>query len=236
MANTYFQFRQFRIEQERCAMKVGTDGVLLGSWVSMPESGCILDIGTGTGLIALMAAQRTNASVYIKGVELDKMAAQQAKENVKLSPWSERIQIMESDILDFETELKFDCIVSNPPYFQHTKPQRSSSHVLARHTDSLSFELLIEVVNKLLKNEGVFALVIPAEAVAKVIALAGKKGLHVIRYCRILGKEGGGEVRRLMEFSRIKTNCLVEELAVRATNGAHAAEYKKLTRAFYLNY
>ena len=136
MSNSYFKFKRFTIEQDDCAMKVGTDGCLLGGWFNCEGSKRILDIGCGTGLIAIMAAQRCDAD--ITGVEIDSKAALQARKNADSSPWGERIEIVNCDLLEYNTGARFDTIVSNPPYFVNSLKCDKSSRTLARHSDSLS--------------------------------------------------------------------------------------------------
>src|SRR5574344_2567439 len=131
MSNSYFRFKQFSVFQERCAMKVGTDGVLLGAWAKVDAANRILDIGTGTGLVALMLAQRSTA--MITAVEIDEEAAIQAEENFCQSPWANRFEVVNSDITSYETDALFDVIVSNPPYFVDSLQCPDGQRSLARH-------------------------------------------------------------------------------------------------------
>ena len=132
MANSYFRFKQFTIHQEKCAMKVGTDGCLLGAWVDLSQSQRILDVGCGSGLIAIMTAQRCT-NVTITGIEIDNEAASQATENAESSPWAERIEIICEDFLKFTPEQQFDTIVSNPPYFSNSLKCPNDKRNKARH-------------------------------------------------------------------------------------------------------
>lgn len=163
MANDYFQFKQFTIHQKHCAMKVGTDGTLLGAWAQVPSASArILDIGTGTGLIALMMAQRfPKASVL--GIDIDPDAVMQAKDNVAASSFASRITICHKNILDFKDSVGFDAIVSNPPFFVDALTCPDHQRTMARHTLSLTYEGLMKSAFRLLKPDGFFSLVIPSE-------------------------------------------------------------------------
>ena len=164
MPNPYFKFKQFTVCHDRCAMKVGTDGVLVGAWAELPEEGRVLDLGTGTGLIALMAAQRCQAPVC--GIDVDEAAVEQALENVAASPWADRIRIWKQDVREMraETDGVFDAIVSNPPYFTEKVLCPDRQRNAARHTDGLDFDELLEAVCRLLTERGVFSVVLPSDA------------------------------------------------------------------------
>ncbi len=231
----FFKFKQFTIRQERSAMKVGTDGVLLGAWASVsPATRAILDIGTGTGLIALMLAQRCPEG-RIVGVEIDSESAAQARENVAVSPWSDRVAVAECAIQEFTSEQRFDLIVSNPPYFVDSLKSPDASRNKARHTDTLSFEELMRATERLLAPEGRFAVIVPAEAALSVVA-TGR--LHLVRRCDVRTKPVGVPKRVMLEFSsRFEGAALREELTIGdGTNGGYSPEYKALTHDFYLKF
>ena len=167
MANSWFKFKQFTIHQNDTAMKVGTDGVLLGAWTKIKtDTQNILDIGTGTGLIALMLAQKTLSSSQIDAVELDQLAYQQAKENFKLSNWSQKLQAINQSIQEFtiNTSKKYDLIISNPPFFRNSFASKNTQRQIARHTDSLSYDDLLYSVKKILLDDGIFQLSFPSTA------------------------------------------------------------------------
>lgn len=230
-----FRFKQFEVCQQRSAMKVGTDGVLIGAWASVqPGDRAILDIGTGTGLIALMLAQRS-AEAQVVGVEIDKDSAAQARENFENSPWSERLHVEECPVQEFSPEERFDLIVSNPPYFVDSLKCTDDSRTTARHTDSLSFVELMRAVSRLLKPEGRFAVIVPAEAALSVIS-AGS--LHLLRRCDVSTKPTGQPKRVMLEFSpRFAGAATRENLTIGdGTAGGYSAEYKALTREFYLKF
>ncbi|MFM2293328.1 MAG: hypothetical protein RIS29_3141, partial [Bacteroidota bacterium] len=142
MANPFFRFKQFTVFHDRCAMKVGIDGVLLGCWTNVADTSMVLDIGTGTGLIALMIAQRTDA--HIDAIDIDEGAFEQAMINVQASPWSSRLNVVLSSLQDFVSDKKYDLIVSNPPYFINSLKNPDEQRTTARHTDSLTHEELID--------------------------------------------------------------------------------------------
>ena len=236
MGAEVFRFKQFEVHQQRSAMKVGTDGVLVGAWASVqPEDRAILDIGTGTGLIALMLAQR-NPEAKVIGVEIDAESAAQARENVDRSPWSDRVEIVESAVQEFATDERFDLIVSNPPYFVDSLKCSDDSRTTARHTDSLSFAELMRSAARLLKPEGRFAVIVPAEAALSVIA-AGS--LHLLRRCDVMTKPTAGAPKRVMlEFSPQFGGAAVRETLTigDGTARGYSPEYRALTREFYLKF
>lgn len=230
-----FQFKQFTIHQQRSAMKVGTDGVLIGAWASVRANDrTILDIGTGTGLIALMLAQR-NPEAEVVAVEIDSESAAQARDNVAASPWSDRVTVEECAVQDFVSDLKFDLIVSNPPYFVDSQKCPDGSRNTARHTDTLSFSELMKAAERLLAPDGRFAVIVPAESAMSVIA-AGN--MHLVRRCDVRTKPSAQPKRVMLEFSpRFEGAALREELTIGdGTNGGYSPEYVALTRDFYLKF
>ena len=230
-----FRFKQFTVHQQRSAMKVGTDGVLIGAWASVRETDrTILDIGTGTGLIALMMAQRT-PEAQIVAVEIDAESAEQASENFAESPWSDRIRVERCAVQEFATEQKFDLILSNPPYFVDSHKCPDESRNLARHTDTLSFAELMRAAERLLAPDGRFAVIVPSEAALSVIA-AGR--LHLVRRCDVRTKPNAAPKRVMLEFSpRFEGAALREELTIGdGTSGGYSPEYVALTREFYLKF
>ena len=163
MAKGYFQFKQFTIYQQHCAMKVGTDGTLLGAWALASSGACrVLDIGTGTGLIALMMAQRY-PEVMVTAIDIDAAAVGQAMENVMASPFAERINVYEADVQTFENMEMFDSIVCNPPFFEHSLTCPDAQRTEARHTVSLNYHQLVDAVFRLLKDDGRFSVIITSD-------------------------------------------------------------------------
>ncbi|MBO5875596.1 MAG: methyltransferase [Alistipes sp.] len=235
MLNYMFRFKQFTVHQQRSAMKVGTDGVLIGAWASVRGTDrAVLDIGTGTGLIALMIAQR-NPKAEIVAVEIDAESAEQARENVAASPWSNRIRVEECAVQEFVAEQKFDLFVSNPPYFVDSFKCSDESRNTARHTDTLSFVELMRSAERLLAPDGRFAVIVPSEAALSVIA-AGR--LHLVRRCDVRSKPKGSPKRVMLEFSpRFEGAAVREEMTIGdGSNGGYSPEYIALTRDFYLKF
>ncbi len=233
-----FRFKQFAIEQDRTPMKVGTDGVLLGAWVSVTgEERNILDIGTGTGVIALMMAQR-NAEALVDGVEIDEASARQAGENIERSPWGERVEIHHTSLQSYKADRKYDLILSNPPYFVDSLLSPDAGRSVARHTTELSFEELVEGVSRLLGGDGRFALILPTVESQRFDCVA-EGVLSLVRRCEVYSREGGGVKRVMSEYRRGDDSPLVEMESLVIESGRppqFTEEYRALTRDFYLKF
>lgn len=215
-------------------MKVGTDGVLLGAWAPVMDCQRILDVGTGTGLIALQLAQRTTAA-EITGIEIDADAAQQAKENVEQSPWSQRVSICHGDFLHHSAALPYDLIVSNPPYFVDALRCPDQQRNAARHVDGLNYASLFRHARPLLQKEGSIALIVPAELERHVLDAAGTHGFYRIRCLRVFSKPGKPCRRLLLQFGQDPLHPFSgEELYITNEQGRYTSEYKALTGDFYL--
>jgi len=242
MPKDYFQFKQFLVNQGRSAFKVGTDGVMLGSWASVENAESILDIGTGTGLIALMLAQRTATSpttnTRIVALEIHKGSCEQAMDNVSISPWKHRITVIKQSFQDFcETgPAMFDLIVSNPPFFSDSrKPDRQEKEI-SRHDTHLNLGELISGVRILLAPEGKFCVILPAEESKKMQKSGIDKGLFLHRICRVCPTINLPAKRHLLEFQRRPAERVQEsEIAIEGdTRHAYTGAYRELTREFYL--
>ncbi|MGM0408374.1 MAG: tRNA1(Val) (adenine(37)-N6)-methyltransferase [Bacteroidota bacterium] len=235
MPNDYFKFKQFTIFQDKCAMKVGTDGVLLGAWANVENADRMLDIGTGTGLIALMLAQRSNA--IIDAIELDQNACIQAQENVSHSPWIDRINIIHQSFQDFSnvTEAKYNLIVCNPPYFQNSLTAPDENRTKARHNTELQLADIIDGTQKCLSESGTLSLILPYVEGSLFIAKAAEQGLYCVRQTNVLPKPGQKPKRLLLEFQRIKKSFIEEHLVIELNKRhQYSDDYKNLTRDFYL--
>lgn len=236
MGCDFFRFKKFTIHQDKCAMKVGTDGVLLGAWTDPRLATKIADIGTGTGLIAIMLAQKSNASVT--GIEIDTGAATQAKENMSNTLWKDRLNVIEADIKDYypHHEAEFDLIVSNPPFFNENTKGYSEKRNIARHTDGLSFGLLVEAVSFILKEDGRFSVIIPATSAQEFISEAIRHKLSLTRKTEVITKLGTPAKRVMMEFCKNTSNNATTEYAqlLLSENGNKSQEYINLTSDFYL--
>ena len=198
MPNSYFQFKQFTVWHDKCAMKVGTDGVLLGAWSHVGDAQRILDIGTGTGLVALMLAQRSKA--FIIALEKDCAAVRQAIENVSHSPWQDRIEVVEADFRCYTSTTQFDVIVSNPPYFTNSLKCPNRQRNTARHDNELTYEELLKGVSQLLSTDGEFTIIIPADASEKVKEIALNYSLYPYKQLNITTKPGLSPKRCLITF------------------------------------
>ena len=229
-----FKFKQFAVEQEDVAMKVGTDGVLLGAWADCEGAERILDIGTGTGVIALQMAQR-NSQAQICAVEINEAAAKRARANFDLSPWAERLTVEQTAVQEFASAEKFDLIVSNPPYFVDSLLPPDAKRSTARHTHDLTFEELDSAVCRLLADNGRFALILPITEFEKYLALTQ---LHLVRRCDVCPIEGGAVKRIMGEFAKQKpTTTKHETLAIEVERrGEFSEEYRALTKDFYLKF
>ena len=237
MANSYFEFKQFRIDQGGSAMKVGTDGVLLGAWSDISDAKKVLDIGTGTGLIAIMAAQRSNA--IIDAVEIEAFSYQQALSNFAACPWSSRINAHHASFQDFaQNQLeKYDAIVSNPPYFLNGLSAKEKSRTQARHADHLPFEELLKGAIQLLLDDGTLSVILPVEEGELFIRLARLEGFYLKRKISVLPNPGKPAKRYLLEFSM--QDCKLQTDELRVENGqrhVYSPEYINLTKDFYLKF
>jgi len=235
MSATTFQFKQFFVHHDQCAMKVGTDGVLLGSWVDITKERNILDIGTGTGLIALMLAQKSSS--MIDAIDIDVDAFQQAKINAGHSPWNDRINVYLCSLQYYaiNPRFRYDLIVSNPPYFIDAAKSVTLARNVARHTDeTLSFDDLIAGVIRLMNPAGRFCLILPCKEGTIFFQKAFDKGLFCNRITRVKTKKEKTEKRWLMEFSFQKKSLEDETLIIQEDDIHFTPEYIELTKDYYL--
>lgn len=231
-----FKFKEFSIDQDKCAMKVGTDGVLLGAWTSLENNpNNVLDIGAGTGLIALMIAQRSLAE-NIEAIEVDENAYEQCVENFESSVWADRLFCYHAGLDEFvgEMEEPYDLIASNPPFYSEVVYSGNDARDTARQNLSLPFNELLEGVRKLLATDGLFATIIPSKEETAFIALAKTQGLYPMRITRVRGNPTAALKRSLLEFSFTKTKYSEEELIIETKRHEYTLEYRELTKVFYL--
>lgn len=234
MSNTSFQFKQFTIRHDKCAMKVGTDGVLLGAWAQVDSCKRVLDVGAGTGLISLQLAQR-NANAEVIAIEIDEAASQQASENIAGSPWADRVKVICSDFRNFQTEDKFDLIVSNPPYFVDALKCPDEQRRLARHTGELNYEFLFSHSANLLEEQGRISVIIPSEVEKTVIDTAWKYKLFPYDRLCVYTKPGKPCRRVLLSFGFQERECIEENLCIETVHHhQYTPEYITLTKDFYL--
>lgn len=232
--NQWFKFKNFTIKQDRCAMKVGTDGVLLGAWASGASR--ILDIGTGTGLIALMMAQRF-PDAEVDAVEIDHEAAKQAMENVRMSPFHRRVNVFESSSQDYARTyagMRYGAIVSNPPYFNCSMKTHDTKRTLARHTDSLSYRELFHAAGILLADDGVFSAVIPYGCRSEFVSEAVISGFFLVKETSVKTVPSKQPKRCLLAFGKNRDGEVDFEEVTMCSGKFRSSWYMDLTDDFYL--
>ena len=227
-----FAFKQFKVEHDQCAMKVSTDGILLGAWADLSGANTLLDIGTGTGLLALMCKQRQPA-LSITAVEIDEAAYKQAQQNIASSPWP-NITVKHTTIQAFEQAAPFDVVISNPPYFNRSLKGLSDARNTARHTDGLSFDELIHAYMRLSHEHSCFNVILPTTEAGLFIDLAKQSGLYLNAHCQIKTTPSKAFSRSLMRFSLVNTLPELTSLCIKDDNNRYSDDYIALCKAFYL--
>lgn len=264
MSRPNFRFKQFEVWHDKCAMKVGTDGVLLGAWCPIGEFRSlgvqefrssseqaqsaseplppikVLDIGTGSGLIALMLAQRLSTLLHttqdytIHAIDIDAGAVEQSLFNFARSPWAKHLRCEQTALQDYPAEGRFDLIVSNPPYFQDSLKNPNQARATARHTDTLSYGELIHHAARLLAEQGTLALILPAEAEQSIIGLAQEQQLYPTHITHVHSKPGKDAKRILIALARSAVSPIINSLCIESTSSPRSKEYQELTKEFYL--
>lgn len=251
MPNNYFQFKQFTIQQEKAALKVSTDSCLFGAWIAEEVQNTkyevrtesrslathhlpltILDIGAGTGLLMLMLAQKCDA--LIDGIEIDEPSYQQAKENLEASSWKERLQLFHADVKLFSFTKKYDLILSNPPFYEGDLNATSTNRNVAMHDAGLKLDELVAIVAANLTEEGSFAVLLPHTRSTYMVELANAVDLYLQKHVRVKQTVKHGYFRSMMLFSRMKTEPVVEELAIKDGNNQYTNEFIRLLKDYYL--
>ncbi|MEJ8844368.1 methyltransferase [Lacibacter sp. H375] len=238
MPNNYFQFKQFIVQQEKAALKVSTDSCLFGAWVaSKVESEKLkvksaLDIGAGTGLLMLMIVQKSD--VLIDGIEIDEPSYDQAKENIEVSPWKERLQLFHADVKQFSFTKKYDLIISNPPFYEGDLKSGAANRNVAMHDEGLKLDELVQVVDLNLADDGSFAVLLPYGRSERMIDLAKATNLHLQTHVKVKQSVKHGYFRSMLWFSRTKTEPTVEELAIKDENNQYTNGFVNLLKDYYL--
>jgi len=235
MSNNYFQFKQFRINQEHCAMKVSTEGCILGASVNYSNPVKILDIGAGTGLLTLMLAQRYQCAIH--AVEIESNAALQANQNFQDSPWKERLKIIPTDIQYFKSSSteKYDLIISNPPFFKKALKSTNKEKNLAKHDDSLPKTLLVQSIKGLLSTEGVAFVLLPDDEANNLKLVAEQHDFASKDYITVKNKPGPKIFRKIIALGYIQ-NIEPKELIIRHSDGSYTADFIGLMNPYYLNF
>ena len=236
MGNHYFQFKQFTVDQQHCAMKVCTDACLFGGWVAhfagAPTWKHILDVGTGTGLLSLMLAQKTSA--HITAIEIEDAAVQQATANFSASPWRNRLHIIHQDLRTYNPIQSFDLVMSNPPFFENDLHSQNQKRNIALHSSSLSSASLMERVAKLTGEQGKLALLLPYHRTDLFLQLALEHGLHVQYLCNVRQTEKHPFFRSMICFGRDQQKAVTEEITIKE-NGEYSSFFKQLLQEYYLH-
>lgn len=235
MSHKPFQFKEFKVEQDRCAMKIGTDSVLLGAWASIENEQSILDIGTGTGVLALMLAQRSSAAT-IDAIEIDADAFEQCSDNFENSKWADRLYCYHASLLEFAEEIEdtYDLIICNPPFYSEDYKTEDTSRDKARFNDAMPFEHLIYAVSKLLSPTGTFSVIVPFKEEQPLRQLAEQSNLFTNRILRVKGHSNSIVKRSLLEFSFQLKSLKSKELIIETHRHHYTQEYIKITKDFYL--
>lgn len=235
MANDYFHFKQFTLNQGRCAFKVGTDGVILGAYADVHDVNSILDVGSGTGLLAIMLAQRSNAVIY--AVEPEYESFLQMSENVAACKWSNRINVINTRLQDYQPGTRFDLIISNPPYFTDSLRNPDARKSGTRHADTLTHKDLLEHTSHLLTETGKFQVIMPAPEGTRLINEADRYGLFCKEILKIKTVSSSVVRRMVITFMRSEGVFIEKSLIIGdGRKNRFTEEYKSLTSEFYLGF
>jgi len=232
MSNPFFRFKQFSVYHDLCAMKVGVDGVLLGAWADCGNIQYGLDVGTGSGLIALMLVQRSKAKVH--AIDIDENACKQAEINFHNSPFQERLSVEKVSFQDFSTQVRYDLIVSNPPYFSNSLKSIDNNRNLARHNDNLTLDDLFSKAATMLNQSGKIALILPCEKCETAVKSASENKLFLCRKTLVSSLQNHPPKRVLLEFTFVDKETLENSFFIGKEKESYSDEYRSLTDDFYL--
>ena len=236
MSNNWFQFKRFKIFQDKAAMKVGVDSVLFGSMTSFDKPKQVLDIGTGTGILAFMAEQRTNANII--AVEIEENAFEQCKKNIRYNNKQDKIKVYHKSFQDYykSVEIKFDHIICNPPFFENSYISVDNKRNIARHNNSLKPEELFIGVSDIISDKGIFSVIIPVNNLEKFMQLSDQYKIPCFNKIKIFPKNGKDAHRYILEFSKEKRKQLTGSISIRdCDTNQYTDQYKEITKEFYLN-
>ena len=225
-----FRFQQFSIQQSKDVFRIGTDGVLLGAMCNVKNAKKILEIGTGTGLISLMLAQR-NVSAKISAIDINENAVKLASENFRNSIFNENLKVELKDFKNFETNENFDLVVCNPPFFEENA---SAKDVLARQQVELNFRNLVEKSTEIITKKGILSIILPSEAATDVKSLAEEFNLYLVREINIYGIEGGNLKRNILEFSLAQKPLEISDFVIEKSPREYSDQYLNLTKNFHV--
>ena len=235
-----FRCKQFTIEDDQCAMKVGTDSLMLGSWVEVNGAKHILDIGTGSGLLAIMLAQKADHICQIEGIDIDRNAIKQAKVNASNSPWSQQLHFYQRSLQEYASNIKYELIVSNPPYFPENisanKIDSLTNRQRARQTLTLDHQSLLQHVVLMMAEQGQFYCVLPAQSAELFCKYAQQVGLYCVNMLWVLAKPNKTASRVLMAFSLQQASQKAQQIIIHTHDGNYSADYMALCQDFYLNF
>lgn len=235
MRNLAFRFKKFECQHSASSIKIGVDAVLLGAWAELSNFNSILDVGTGCGVITLMCAQR-NPDAIIKAIDIDPNSINEAHQNFNLSPWADRLT---AQLIDFNNikDVKYDLIISNPPYFHTGITSLDSSRMKARHQDNLSPSKLLQIGKKLLTDQGEIALILPFDQVEEIKNYAKTLDLHPSRICFIYGHPEAISKRAMIQFTQVaECECDISHLVLESQRNKPTPEYRQLCKDFYLKF
>jgi len=236
MANSYFQFKQFTIHQDQCAMKVCTDACILGAWFAakLPDYYNILDIGSGTGLLMMMLAQKSEAEIH--GIEIDLAAFKQLKENVGQNSWKERLRVFPGDARTYSFPRKYNFIISNPPFFENDLASDSDEEQVAKHSKLLKLDELVQTIDDNLDTEGSFGVLLPYHRWAYFHELATRQGFHLVENLFVKQTPKHTSFRSILHYSRHKENFAPEyELIIKNEEGNYTEDFVELLKSYYLH-
>lgn len=234
---TMFVFKHFTINDQNSAMKVGTDGVLLGAWSQLPyKAERMLDVGCGSGILSLIMAQRSNGCLQIDAIDIDEGAIKDAKDNFLSTAWNKTLNVINGNFVSYSenSQNRYDMVISNPPFFTEDTLSPDMQRAFARNTSSLSFDNLFKGVAKVISLDGIFAMIAPAESYSYIALTALLNGFYLSRLTWVVTVEGSEPKRVMTEWGRKQVQYSIDTLIMTTKEGSYTSQYKELTDEFYL--